>query len=927
MPDRLTFLLSPYRPPTSYPISLASGEAAAWLNGWAALWHPAVLQQSPRPPQAASSYDHDDPVADAIYAVPTGPTMYQPGDWAERLARVNAVSFSATVDRPETVANLLAAFPAEPVGVDCHRMFVAVGFAYLTIETWYDAASHDHLLDVEAFWADVRTAAANPGDPGHVREHLKLATEKLQHAREVLHAGSLKLLDLVAPDPDKPDAAWPLSLAAGFPLTVIANAETILRLKNESPDRFAELMAKCPPGLPAAVEFAVGSLMDRDDTLLPLESQLWNLTTGREQVAAATGQPAGPYARISAANHLHLPSWLSHANCRHAIVTPVIGDGGANTKSPCLQWPGPDGKTVEAFSKDLLAADDEQTFFNLAHYLHTASGSEATPAMAFLHRSAPAAESHADLIALADLGMALGEWQSVGQYLSDVGSGDYSGVAGADDFAKDLLDDRVSIRKLDRPVSAIAEALRIRRRIDGVSGLAALHRALTPPSPEDEADDRAIESIESSFESVNPDGSFDGEALRVVEARVGERLAHRIVARGEDHRPGYVVLNPCNSTRRVALELPPFPNPVAVEGPIKAAQFDADATRLVVEVPSLGFAWIPRSGPAAAAPKPKLTLAAGGIVRNEFFEAEFDPATGGLRAFRDLRTRAVRFGVVPVFNPGCKTRGTSLTITHSGTALGEIVSAGELVSEMDEPLARFTIRARAWLGRPVLELRVVWELAHAPSGYPWHAYYGLRVGVRDDRIATFKGVNGTSFPTYTSRIVSPDFFEFRFGRERSFVFPGGLGFMNKVGPKVYDLIQIPERETARSFDLLLSLDRDNPMQTAAGWTAPAAVVPVDRGPPPTGASSWLAHVDMPSVIATQLRPAAATTGETTRAIVMRLIETTGYAGRTEVRLARDPARAFAIDARGETLHELPLDNGAISLDYSAGELMRIRAEW
>src|SRR5581483_2655779 len=52
-------LLSPYRPPTSYPVSLNPDEAAAWLGGYFALWHPAALARVGRPPVASSSYDHD----------------------------------------------------------------------------------------------------------------------------------------------------------------------------------------------------------------------------------------------------------------------------------------------------------------------------------------------------------------------------------------------------------------------------------------------------------------------------------------------------------------------------------------------------------------------------------------------------------------------------------------------------------------------------------------------------------------------------------------------------------------------------------------------------------------------------------------------------------------------------------------------------
>src|SRR5206468_1973791 len=163
---------------------------------------------------------------------------------------------------------------------------------------------------------------------------------------------------------------------------------------------------------------------------------------------------------------------------------------------------------------------------------------------------------------------------------------------------------------------------------------------------------------------------------------------------------------PCGFTRRVGLELPGFAGPVPVEGPVKAAQFDADLARLVVEVPALGFAWFPKSGPAGAPPRPKLRLAEGHFVRNEFLEAEVDPQSGGVKIVRDLRTRRGRLAQQLVFHPGSRMQARAIHVTVSGPALGELVTEGDLVDEHGEVLATFRQRLRAWLSRPVLELRV-----------------------------------------------------------------------------------------------------------------------------------------------------------------------------------------------------------------------------
>ena len=158
-----------------------------------------------------------------------------------------------------------------------------------------------------------------------------------------------------------------------------------------------------------------------------------------------------------------------------------------------------------------------------------------------------------------------------------------------------------------------------------------------------------------------------------------KKLADRLQTRSAEGQPGLLVFNPCGFTRRVALEVNGFRGPIPVADPVKAAEFNGDLARLVVEVPPLGFAWVPRQGrPERRRRRQRMKLADGLTVRNEFFECDVDSQTGGIRSFRDMRTRLTRFGQQLVYNPGSKMVARDIAVTNSGTALGEIVSTGDL---------------------------------------------------------------------------------------------------------------------------------------------------------------------------------------------------------------------------------------------------------
>jgi hypothetical protein len=954
MIDRQLHLLSASRMPTSYPLQLAAEEVAAWLNGYAALWHPAALAGASQPPQASISYDHDNPSPGFIYCTPRGGHLFQPDDWRDRVERAGAMVFDATADRAETIQNLLAAIselherspepttpnseglpePSQPraplptFGPDVVQSFLGLGFGYLLLDNLYEAADHQRLLDAEGFWSDVTAAvkaAAGGGDS--YREHLRAAAEKLQAAREQIHTQPMYWIDFAALQPDRLDAAWPQSLRSGLPLCVTGPAELFEQLAEKAPDRFAELKGRMSSES-ATVDLCCGSYKDREDALMPPESQFWNLAAGREALARLLGVEPTVYARRTSAFHPQLPGWLEHMGYRHAILISQDGALIPTIRSTAVNWPGTDGRSIDAFCREPLPAHDPATFFNLVYHMYQAYSADAAPTIALVHKGEPAFDSYHDLLALGELLPVFGSFTNLSRYFSEATSGDYIGVQPADEFFADYLDERVTNQKRPLPVTGFPEHLRLRRRLDAAYTLAALHRAVTPnPGTEEDKLLGNLKDLERQIElhGVNPEAVPTSDSLALIEAAWAKKLADRLQTRSAEGQPGLLVFNPCGFTRRVALEIPGFRGPIPVVDPVKAAEFTSDLARLVVEVPPLGFAWVPRSQ-GSSAPKERIKMAGGLTLRNEFFECDIDSTTGGIRSFRDHRARATRFGQQLVYNPGSKMRARDVVVTTSGAALGEIVSTGELINDRDELLATFRQRFRAWLGRPVLEVRIELDIRHEPTGYPWHAFFGARFGWRDERAVLFRGVNGTNTQTGYTRPVSPDYLEIRLGSERSFLYTGGLPFIQRHGTRMADVVLATEGERGRIFELLLATDRDVPMQTAAGWVSPTPVVETTKGPPHFGHSGWLAHIDMPGLILTSLQPAQAGEGAN-RAVAARLMETVGFGGAAEVRFARDPSRASLIDGTGKSLQPLSMLGDAVQVEYSAGETVRVLLEW
>jgi hypothetical protein len=87
-------LLSPYRYPAQYAMTLADEDMAAWLNAFTALWHPALLWQAKAAPRVEATYDHETPRPGLVYALPETPPSYLPDDWDARVKEADARSGS-----------------------------------------------------------------------------------------------------------------------------------------------------------------------------------------------------------------------------------------------------------------------------------------------------------------------------------------------------------------------------------------------------------------------------------------------------------------------------------------------------------------------------------------------------------------------------------------------------------------------------------------------------------------------------------------------------------------------------------------------------------------------------------------------------------------------------------------------------------------
>src|SRR5438270_377282 len=131
-------LLSPYRVPGQSSLMIGNEDVGAFLNGYTALWHPAVALGASAPPRIGSPYDYEQPAANHVYAVPDSPPLFLPDDWDQRVRDAGAVAFRCTLDRETTLGNLRAALRARGERADLLDLpadrvapFFGLGFGHM----------------------------------------------------------------------------------------------------------------------------------------------------------------------------------------------------------------------------------------------------------------------------------------------------------------------------------------------------------------------------------------------------------------------------------------------------------------------------------------------------------------------------------------------------------------------------------------------------------------------------------------------------------------------------------------------------------------------------------------------------------------------------------------------------------------------------
>lgn len=925
------------------PRNLTDRQAEAAWAAVSAIWHPALLALCETLPGISGIAFPDVPEPREVRVIAEGVGGRLQADYRQVADDAGARLIDGGIDRAAIARDVMLALGhdesklaiVDPLVAD----FLALGTARWFLRDLTTAMGHADTLDyVNLTRETIRGARAwRDGDAATASGHLRAAFELLTQARERFYPVEAYLIDICLLDASFPAGALSDSLSVPTPVTFLGTAQAIERLGENDPGHLSGILQAVNDGWADVVG---GTYTESDEALLPFTSILWQYLKGSEVYRRhLDDRNVETLATRRFALYPMRPQLARRFGFRYGVHLAFDAGVFPVPRESKRLWEASDSSHLETLMRPPLAADRPSEGLRLPWRIGRSMKDDHVATVPMLHWPSPVAGWYRDLRRVASYSPVLSRWATMGDYfhMSDRPWEMFSPAL--DEYVTPYLSQAVARGDL-RPITARAEHARRRAVLDSATSLDALQRALTTPTREVESDyearaplvaaDLPFAELETLLEmGGDADGAFEVDHEPSSSLAFG--LSRAICDGSTGSGIGDLVLNPTGVSRRVVVVVGGNPTP---GGPVRATQTIADRVHAVVDLPPFGFAWIPREGQDSQ-PTSRAT-ASDATIKNDAVEVEIDRVTGGIRSVRAKGEATARIGqqiVVGGLDGGStasRMEATSVEIKQAGPALAQIASRGRVVHGLDgRTLASFTQVVSLWAGRPTLDLAITlddidaeWSASLGESD-PWTAHLACR-WAWPDSASTLRRTSLMSMqPTKVERPETPDAIEIASRERRTTLLFGGLAHHRRHGERMLDTLLLAGRETGRQFRLGIALDLEHAFHAAVDFVAPSPVVPSQAGPPRVGPTGWLLHVESAAVHVPRIEFLEHTGDGRGWGLAVYLVETSGRAIRSRLRLFKNPIDARQTDFAGELVIDLHTDGDAVPFDLTPHEMVRV----
>ncbi len=928
-------ILLPCHSLEDFPTYHEGEDAQGLLAAWSAMWQPELLANAGQAPTWKRIEDVPTEVKDRLIVVPSMCASRLPTGFAQRVKDEGGCLIKKTTSRAEVVVAALEPIGGPKVDAELAADFLALGYAYLQIQLLTRQMRYSSNLDEVYFKGQAvgAAAAAVEGDLTLAKEKLSACFNVLAEERDHYYPVDAFILEL--------NLTAATTLGATLRKEISRQSPTNLLLTGTMLD---EMQAKEPESLEALKQAISTSSVgiiggEAAEDRLPLMSQdsiLANLRRGLARYEELLGKRPEVFGRWRFGLTPTLPGLLTKTGFRgalHACFEEGTIPAGTQFK---VRWEGLDGTAIDSITRTPLDASKPQTFLAYASKMGESMDGDHVATLCLAHWPGQESEWLGDLRRIAGYCKAMGKFVTVEEYFAQTDLPGHLDRYEADRYKSPYLKQSI-IRKNDDPISTSVRYWQRQAKLRAAEGMETLATLVTG---------KAATVARPAIDLAAREAALAETCDTAVEEQLQERLESATTSwanclSGKSGSAGVLVINPCSFVRRMGMETPDLNSLPMVEKPIYAADSSGGPTQVVVDVPPMGYVFIPKDGGGKRDSRP-LLLAEDNTLRNEFFEAVINPTTGTLAAMHEYKARGNRMSQQlamrmpgPKQKPGDTYRdpdetarysvmaADSVEVTIATTALGEITTRGRLLNLDGEKLAGFVQKYRVWRGSRVLTVDIELDPVEETKSDPWNSYYCCRFAWGDETSDLFRTANETRQPASGQRFEAPHYIEMINPKNSTTILTGGLPYHRRHEHRMLDSLLITRGERQRKFRVGIGIDLTHPMLDAIGLLSPLVVVPgIQR---PTSASGWLFHLDSRNVVATHWEPLmedGKVTGFRTR-----LLETAGRPAGLTLSAFKPVGSAERMDFLGQRMDQCQVLDGKIKLDLAAHEFVEVVGRW
>lgn len=933
-----------------FPTHHEGDEAAGLLAAWSAPWHPALIASAGKIPSWYRADSPPEDVTNKLVVVPGISHSQVPTGYLQRAEAESACLIQNQLDRGAMIELALQRLDAQPPA-EAQALaadFLALGYCYLQVELLTRKLRYSSNLDEIQFQNQaVAAAAAAMEDNAEVaRQRLAASFDILAAERDHYYPGEAYLLDLTMLAPTTLGASLRSQLALPSTCNLLLSGELLRRMADQEPQTLEAIR----DGLQAGrVGLVGGEYSEPNLALLSCETLLSQIRQGLDQYEAFLGRRPKVYGRRQYGLTPFLPQILSKLGfdaALHATFEDGVVPEGSQVKT---RWEGCDGTAITALARLPLDAAKPQTFLNLGVKLGESMDTDHIATVCLAHWPGASSPWFEDLRRTASYCSALGKFIALDEYFWKTDYPVHQDRFGYDQYRSPYLRRAVAGNQPD-PISAVVRYWRRRCEAEAAQSLVTLAalaggKELSARASGAAAARPAEELLKAIDVFADGPATETDAAVAAILQQALQSFAGALPRAGAARETGCLVANPHSFVRRVGIEVGQLTALPEVARPVYSASASKATTQVVVDVPPLGFAWIAAAPAAGKSKKTSATLADECLLRNEFFEARIDPASGGLRAIHEYDARHNRLSQQLVFRGDDAGGSTSSDDIGEGTptgpasimaadkvetvisteTLGEIVVHGRLMDGRGRKLAGFRQTYRLWRGSRVLLFDVELDPHHECSGDPWNSYYAARFAWANEAAELYRSANLTRQPVKGKRFEGPLYVEIDDAGIHTAILTGGLPFHRRYGARMLDTLLVVAGERCRRFQFGIGVEVKNPLHESLGLVTPVPLLVQTAPRPASNSSGWLFHVDARNVTATHWEPcfeAGVNVG-----FRVRLLETQGREASAGLQCFRAVRAARKLNFQGDLITECPVEKDTIRLQLAAHEWVQIEARW